>query len=137
MTEETRHAAGGMMLSQSVGGQDKRKSRIARRREAIFLAGEPIDYGVRVARIESIFHRRLERFVVRRHRSVLQTLWHMKPSESVFMQDEGRIAANCIESALIPGWSKLRRLFDRKIRLIAARPFALLLVPPDQLLPFA
>src|ERR1700757_4184585 len=41
MTQKARHASGGMVLGQPVSGKNKRKSRIPRRREPIFLAGKP------------------------------------------------------------------------------------------------
>src|SRR3954471_7941675 len=115
MTEEARHAAGSVMLSQSVGCQDKRKSWVARRRETILLTGKPVDHRVRIARIERVLHRRLERFVVRRHRSVLQTFRHVQPTESVLMQHEWSVAGDRVEPALVSGWSKFRRLSDREI----------------------
>src|SRR5438270_13574010 len=98
MTEETRHAAGGVVLRQAVGRENEWKARIARRREAIFLTRKPIDDRVCVARIERVSHRRLERFVVRRHWSVLQTFRHMQPAEPVFMQNESGIAGARAES---------------------------------------
>src|SRR5947209_8784358 len=74
---------------------------------------------------------------MRRHRPILQTLRNVKPSEPVFVQDERRVARNRLESAFVSGWPKLRRLLDREIGLIGARPFALGLVPPDQFLVLA
>src|SRR6266567_3645636 len=126
-----------MVLGQSVGCKNKRKSRITRRGKPIFLAGKPMYSRVRVARVKRVVHRRLERLVVRRHRAVLQTARNVKPAEPIFMQNEGSVAANPIEAALVSGWSKLWRLLQRKIGGINARPFALHLVPPDQFLAIA
>src|SRR6266446_7923106 len=137
MTEKARHATGGMVLGQPIGCKNKRKSRVTRWRESIFLAGKPMYGRVRVARVKRVVHRRLERLVVRRHRAVLQTARNVKPPEPIFMQNEGSVAANPIEAALISGWSKLWRLLHWKIRDINARPFALHLVPPDQFLAIA
>src|SRR5437588_1461990 len=134
MTEETRHAAGGVVLGQPVGRENEWKARIAWRREAIFLAGKPIDDRVCVARVERVSHRRLERFVVRRHRSILQTFRHVQPPETVFVQNERSVAGDCVEAALVSSWPKLRRFFDRKIGLIIAGPFLLRRVPPNQFL---
>src|SRR5437016_6651410 len=92
---------------------------------------------VGVARVKRVVHRRLERFVVRRHWSVLQSARDMKPAESVFMQHKRRVARNAIESPLVSSWSKLRRLIGRKIGDVDAGPFALGLVPPDQFLSIA
>src|SRR6266581_4259304 len=85
MTEETRHAAAGMVFGEPIGRKNKWKTRIARRRETVFSAREPIHHRIRIARIERVVHRRLERFVMSRHRSILQTFRHVKPAESVFM----------------------------------------------------
>ena len=137
MTEKARHASRGMMLGQPVSCKNKWKSRITRRREPIFLAGKPVHSRVRVARVKRVVHRRLEWFVVRRYRSILQPARHIKPSESILMQDKCSIAANCIKTDLVSGWSKLWRFFHRKIGVIDARPFALRLIPPNQFLPVA
>ena len=80
VTEKTRHPAGGMMLGQAISREDKWKSRIARRRETIFITREPIHHRVGVARVKRVLHRRLERFVMRRHRSVLQTFRDVQAS---------------------------------------------------------
>jgi len=53
------------------------------------------------------------------------------------MQNEGRVATNAVEAALVSGWSKLWRLLHGKIGVISARPFALRLIPPDQFLAIA
>ena len=74
---------------------------------------------------------------MRRHRSILQTARDVKPPEPVFMRDERRVAGNPIKAALVSGWSKLRRLVQRKIRVINAGPFLLRAVPPDQFLAVA
>src|ERR1700730_536719 len=137
MAEESRHAAGGMVLGQPVGSEDKWKSRIAGRREPVFLASKPIDRRVRVARVKRVVHGRLERFVVCRHRPVLQTLRNVQPAETVFMQRERRVTRDCIKSALVSGWSKFGRFFGRKIGDVDAGPFPLPLVPPDQFLAVA
>src|SRR5205085_6768408 len=134
MTEETRHAAGGVVLGQPIGRENEWEARIARRREAILLTRKPIDDRVCVARIECILYRRLQRLIVRRHWSVLQTFRHMQPAEAVFVQDEGGVAGDRVESVLVSSWPKLRRFFDREIRLIVAGPFALRRVPPNQFL---
>src|SRR6266853_964022 len=137
MTEKARHATGGMVLGQPIGCKNKRKSRVTRWREPIFLAGKPMYGRVRVARVKRVVHWRLERLVVRRHRSILQTARDIKPAEAVFMQNEGSVAGNRIKAALVSDWAKLGRLLDRKIGVINARPSALHLVPPDQFLAIA
>src|ERR1700736_4862571 len=137
MTKETRHAASGMVLGQSISRENKRKSRVARRGEAVFWPGKPIDYGVRVARIKCVVHRRFERFVVSRHRSVLQTFRNMQPPKTVFVQDERRIARDPSKSAFVSSWAKLGRLVGHKIRDVDAAPFVLALVPPNQFLALA
>src|SRR6266403_4264414 len=106
MTEKARHTSGGMMLGQPVSCKNERKSRIAGRREPIFRAGKPMQSRISVARIKRVMHGRLERFVVRRHRSILQTARDIKPAEAVFMQHEGSVARNRIEAVLVSGWSK-------------------------------
>src|SRR4029077_14042499 len=75
-----------------------------------------------------------KRFVVSRHRTVLQTFRHIQPGETIFVQNESRIAGNRVESGFVPGWSKLGRFFDGEIRVIETRPFTLCPVPPDQFL---
>src|SRR4029453_265138 len=87
MTQKARHASSGMMLGQPVSCKNKWKSRITRRREPIFLAGKPVYGRVRVARVKSIAHGQLERFVVRRHRSILQTARDIKPAGAIFMHN--------------------------------------------------
>lgn len=125
------------MLGQPVSGKNKRKSRITRRRESIFLAGEPMYGRVRVARVKRVVHRRLEWLVVRWHRSIFQTTRDIKPPEAVFMQNKSSVAGNRIKAALVSGWFKTWRFLHRKIGVINARPFALHLVPPDQFLAIA
>src|SRR4029077_5977719 len=102
-----------------------------RRREPIFLAGKPMHSRIRVARVKRVMHGRLERVVVFRHRSILQTARDIKPPEPVFMRDERRVAGNSIKAALVSGWSKLWRLVQRKIGVINSGPFLLRAVPPD------
>src|SRR2546430_9458576 len=91
MTQETRHPAAGMVFGEPISSKNKWKTRIARRRKTVFSAREPIHDRIRVARIERVVYRRLERFVMSRHRPVLQTFRHVKPSESVFVPTEPRI----------------------------------------------
>ena len=136
MTEEAPHAAGGVMLGQPVGGEHKRKSRIARRREAIFLArvNQFIDR-VRVARVKRVVHRRLERFVVRRHRPVLQTFRDIKPAETVFVQNERRVAAESHRARFrFRSGRKSGDFILLEIRDVDAGPFLFALVPPDEFL---
>src|SRR5438270_2953499 len=137
MTEKARHAAGGVVFGQSVSRENKRKPWVARRREPVFLAGKPIDHRVCVARVKGVVHRRLEWFVMRRHRPILQTLRNVEPAEPVFVQHERRVPGNCIKTALVSAWSKFRRLFWRKIGNVDTGPFALPLVPPNQFLALA
>ena len=54
MAEKTRHASGGMMFGQAVSCQNERKSRVARRREPIFLARKPVHRRIRVARVKRV-----------------------------------------------------------------------------------
>src|SRR5207302_9602916 len=61
----------------------------------------------------------------------------MKPAQPVLVQHEWRVPRNCLESGFVSGWPKLRRFFDWEIGLIVPGPFALGLIPPDQLLPIA
>src|SRR5947207_4790591 len=53
------------------------------------------------------------------------------------MQDEWSVAGNRIQPIFISGRPKGRRLFNRKIRVIAAGPLILRLLPPDQFLALA
>src|SRR5438309_6693831 len=137
MTEESRHTAGGMMLGQPIGCKNKGESRVTRWRESIFLAGKPMYGRVRVARVKRVVHRRLERLVVRWHRSILQTARNVKPPEAIFMQHEGRVTRDCIKPVLVSDWAKLGGLVGREIGDVDAGPFALGLVPPNQFLAVA
>src|SRR5438105_9951362 len=92
---------------------------------------------VRVARVKRVVYGRLERFVMCRHRSILQTARDIKPPEPVFMRDERRVAGNPIKAALVSGWSKRWGLLHRKIGSIDSGPFVLRPVPPDQFLALA
>src|SRR5206468_4422644 len=87
-----------MMFSQSICCQNEWKSRIARRSELILTTGKPMLRRISLARIEFIWHGRLERLVMRGKRSVLQTFWHVNPAQAILMQDERRITRNCIET---------------------------------------
>src|SRR5581483_5220327 len=98
MTQKTRHAAGCMMLSQAICGQHEWKSGIAGRGELILTTWKPMLRGISFARIQFIWHGRLERLVMRGKRSVLQAFWHVNPAQAILMQDERRIARNCIET---------------------------------------
>src|SRR6266404_50650 len=137
MAEEARHAAGSVMFGQPIGRKDKWKTRIARWRETIFVTREPIHGRIGVARIKRVLHRRLERFVMRRHRAVLQTFRHMQPAKPVLVRNERRVARNAIQSALVSRWPKRWRLVGWKIGDVDAAPFALRLVPPNQFLALA
>ena len=124
-----------MMFSQSICSQNEWKSRIARRSELILTTGKPMLRRISLARIEFIWHGRLERLVMRGKRSVLQTFWHVNPAQAILMQDERRIARNCIETfgaylGLVVG-----RLSLYKSGNIDSRPF--FGVPPDQFFAFA
>src|SRR5438094_1502714 len=81
MTEETRHAAAGMVFGEPIGRKNKWKTGIARRRETVFSAREPIHHRIRIARIERVVHKRLERFVMRWHWAMLQNLRHVTQDE--------------------------------------------------------
>src|SRR5215471_12254202 len=98
MTQETRHAASGMVFGQAVGRENIRKSWVTRRREAIFLTRKPALRGIRVVRVKFIRHRRFERFVMSRERPVLQAFWYIKPTQSVLMQYKWRIAWDGVET---------------------------------------
>src|SRR5207237_7007619 len=97
--------AGGVVLGEQIGSQDKGKSPIRGRREPIFLASKPMHSRVRVARVKRVVYGRLERFVMCRHRSILQTARDINPPEPVFMRDERRVARNTIQRAHGSGWS--------------------------------
>ena len=126
-----------MVLGQPVGREDKWKSRVSGRREPIFLAGKPIHDRICVARVERVAYRRLERFVVGRHRPVLQTCRNMKPAESVFVQEKRRVAGDRVQTLLVAFRFETRALFQRKIGNVVSGPFFLRLIPPDQFLAFA
>src|SRR5262249_59320800 len=115
----------------------KRKSRVRRGREPIFLPRKPMYSRVCVARVKRVVHRRLKWLVVRRHRSILQTARHIQPPEAIFMQNKGSVAANSIKAPIISGWSKVRPLLHRKIWNIGTRPFGLHSIPPNQFLAIA
>src|SRR5262249_11453585 len=110
---------------------------ITRWRVSIVRARKPADDRVCIARVQGVTHRRLERFVMRWHRPVLQSSRDVYPREPIFVQDEGAIAWNGIESRFISGGSKLGRFTDGKIWLTESCPLALCLVPPNQLLVLA
>ena len=109
MTEKTRHAASCMMFGQAIRGQHEWKSRIARRRQPIFVARKPVHRRIRVMRIKFVRDGGLERFVMRRQRPILQTFWHVKPTQSVLMQNKRRITGNRIQSLCVLVRSVLRR----------------------------
>src|SRR5260370_38907149 len=98
MTEKTRHSAGRMMFGQAICGQHEWKSGIARRREPIFAARKPMLRRIGIARIKFIWYGRLERFVMRRERAILQTFWHVDPAQAVLVQNKRRITRNRIQS---------------------------------------
>src|SRR6266567_2370568 len=79
-------------------------------------------------------HGRFERLVMRRKRPILQTLWHVKPAQSVFVQDKRRIAGNRVES--LRTWLRLvfRSFSFYEAGNVDADPF--LRVPPHQFFPF-
>src|SRR6266481_3138725 len=72
---------------------------------------------------------------MRGERSVLQPFWHIKPTQSVFMQNKWRITRNCIKSfgayfGLVVGRFPLYKSGN-----VDAGPF--FGIPPDQFFPFA
>src|ERR1043166_3356940 len=74
---------------------------------------------------------------MRRNRPVLQTACDVKPTKSVFVENKRTIACDCVQSALIALRSETRFLVWHKIGIIAAGPFTLRSVPPDELLALA
>src|SRR6266516_5041966 len=71
---------------------------------------------------------------MRRKRPILQTLWHVKPGQSVFMQNKGCIAGNRFEAFRARVRLVLRSLSLYETRDIDADPF--LGIPPHQFFPF-
>src|SRR6266403_1833534 len=124
-----------MMFGQAICGQHERKSGIAGRCEPIFAARKPMLRRIGIARIKFIWYGRLQRFVMSRQRSVLQTLWHVDPAQAVLVLDERRITGNCIKTF----GADLRLIVGRftlyKSGYIDAGPF--FGVPPHQFFPFA
>src|SRR5947208_4616446 len=135
MTQETRHPAAGMVFGEPISSKNKWKTRIARRRKTVFSAREPIHDRIRVARIERVVYRRLERFVMSRHRSILQTFRHVKPAESVFVQNERRVTALTVEPTLLILRFVIGRLVFFKLGHIDPSPISR--VPPDEFLALA
>src|SRR6266513_5108978 len=72
---------------------------------------------------------------MRRERAILQTFRNIHPSQAVFVQDEGRVAALTIKTIFIPSWSIIGRFACLEIRNINAGP--LFRFPPDKLFAFA
>src|SRR5262249_5091045 len=88
-------------------------------------------------RIKEVFDGRLQRLVVSRQRTVLQSRRHPDPTHARRQQNEGGASRQRLVSfgALIrPVTGGLR---VREVGSVDAGPFLLLLVPPDELLAFA
>ena len=88
-------------------------------------------------RVERVVHRRLERLVVRRQRPVLQSRRDPDPADAVGMKNERLIAADRVVAFRTFRWLVSRRLLFREVGIVEARPFLLLRIPPDELLPLA
>src|SRR5436309_13043955 len=78
---------------------------------------------------------RLERLIMKRHPPVLQTFPHVKPAESVFVQNERRITALTVEPTLLILRFVIGRLVFFKIGNIYPSPISR--VPPDEFLALA
>src|SRR5918996_1293310 len=124
-----------MMFGQAIRGEHEWKSGIARRREPIFAARKPKLRWISIMRIKFIRDRGFERLVMSREGAVLQTLWHIQPTQSVLMQNKWRITWNCIESFCAYLRLVVGRLSLYKSGNIDAGPF--FGVPPHQFFPFA
>src|SRR5205814_876738 len=124
-----------MMLGQPIGCENKWKPRIAWWRETVFSTCEPIDHRIGVARIERIAHRRFKRLVMRREWAVLQTFRNVHPAQSIFVQDEWRVAALAFKTGLVPLRSIIGRFVFLEVRNVDTGP--LFRFPPDKFLAFA
>src|SRR4051812_34716853 len=111
-----------MMFGQTVGSENKRKSRIAGWRKPVVLTSKPVHYRIRVPRIKGITHRRLQRFVMGRDRSILQTFRYVQPAKTILVQNERRIPRNAVKPGFVARWTKLGRFFRHKIGHVDASP---------------
>ena len=137
--ERPRHAAGRVMLGESVGGQNVRVRRRLRSRPRSGCRDAPFDplRDSSAVRVETVDHRRFEGLVVRRQRTVLEAARDPDPADTVRVHDERLIAGNRRVAARRRRRLIRRRLGPGEVGRIESRPRLLSVVPPHQLLAVA
>ena len=88
--------------------------------------------GIRALGVERVVERRFVRFVVRRQRSVLETLRHVEPALAVRLHDERVVAADGLRAFRVVGRNVVRRLLLVEVGRVVPRPLLLLRVPPHE-----
>ncbi len=135
------HAAGGVMLGESIRGEHVRvyvgAGITCTGRTQIVLAREDHSRGILLLRIERVGDGRLLRFVVRWQRSVHHTLRSEQPALAVGLHDERVVASERGGTPELGVGAAARRPVDHEVGHVVPDPQALLLVPPDQLLALA
>ena len=98
----SRHAAGSVMLGQSVGCQDVREARILGR--CIGIVGPFLAIRRRIAllRIERIRENGFERLIVGGQWSILQAARDVRPTDAVRMQSERSCSAESFGAVAVP-----------------------------------
>src|SRR5438309_5478159 len=87
--------------------------------------------------IQRVVHRRFQRLIVRRERTVFQSRSRPYPAQPIRMQREWRFARDRVHALRALLRLIIRSLGRRKVRIVAARPLVLRGVPPDELLALA
>ena len=95
-------AARGVVLGETVRGEDVREARVGRRRVRVVGTLLPIGRGIReLIGIEIVGEVRFERLVVRGQRSVFQSRGDVEPADAVGMHDERRVAGERFVAAFV------------------------------------
>src|SRR6266849_2831415 len=84
--------------------------------------------------VQGIVNWRLCRFIMGGQRPIFQPRWHKEPTLAIRLHDKRIAARNSIHTRRAGWWHVVRWLVQREIRYVEARPFLLLLIPPDVLL---
>ena len=136
--ERARHAASGVMFREPVCRQDIGVLRVTWRL-CVGVVGSrlPIRGRVHLLAIQAVVDGGLERFVVHRQRTVLESFRHPDPAEPVAVHDERRIAAERGVPSGARRWDVVRSLVAREVGRVEACPLVRLGVPPDELLAVA
>src|SRR6185312_6102435 len=133
--ERTAHASGGVMFGESIRGEYVREALVVG--ESVSIVGALFFLGRRIVRtigIKFVFHYGFKWLVMRGERTVFESAGDPQPAHAIRMHDEWLVSSDRLHAFCILLGTVIWGNVFFEIRNVLAGPFALILVPPDQLL---